>query len=413
MPRPNILVIAVDGLRASALGAYGNTWYRTPTFDHIAANSVLCDWCFVDSPDLSLVYRGLWQATSALRTAPTGDLNWSLPATLAQLGYHCRLITDSEELTNLTASQHFTEAVLLQHEPSQEVREVQQTCAASVLAEALVYLEDDRPKQQPWFLWTHLRGLYGAWDAPHELALSLVDEEDAAPVFSYEPPDEIVDRALHADEIFAQTCRYAAQIKSLDLLLAPLCDFIESGAAGDCMMLVLGTRGFPLGEHGKLGGVDQRLYSEQLHVPFLLRLPQEQRALSRVSQLTYPADLPATILSFIDLGHLPPGDGHDAIDEVTPRRSILLATGGNSNLSIRTPAWYLRMDAESTDDDLAEDLELFVKPDDRWEANDIASRCPEIAADLAGLACTERDRIAAGEPAPTALPASRLIEPMS
>ena len=37
--------------------------------------------------------------------------------------------------------------------------------------------------------------------------------------------------------------------------------------------------------------------------------------------------------------------------------------------AIRTPAWYLRK---------AEPPELYVKPDDFWEVNDVAVRCQEI-----------------------------------
>ena len=37
--------------------------------------------------------------------------------------------------------------------------------------------------------------------------------------------------------------------------------------------------------------------------------------------------------------------------------------------AIRTPAWYLRHAAEP---------ELYAKPDDRWEVNDVADRCDEV-----------------------------------
>ena len=40
----NILVIAVDGLRAAALGAYGNTTFPTPALDQFAADSIVFDW---------------------------------------------------------------------------------------------------------------------------------------------------------------------------------------------------------------------------------------------------------------------------------------------------------------------------------------------------------------------------------
>ena len=40
--------------------------------------------------------------------------------------------------------------------------------------------------------------------------------------------------------------------------------------------------------------------------------------------------------------------------------------------ALRTPAWFLH---QGTTDDPPK---LFVKPDDRWEVNDVANRCPEI-----------------------------------
>ena len=412
MPQPNVLVIAVDGLRASALGAYGNTWYRTPTLDRIAAQSVLCDWAFADSTDLSLLYGGLWQSTAALRSARGGVHQSSLPACLAKIGYHTRLVTDAMELTEFPAAQHFAEAVLCENQPSTDVREVEQTCTAGVLAEVLTFLEDNRPSNQPWFLWTHLSGLYGAWDAPHELALSLVEDDDTPPNPSTVAPNLAVDRLAQADDIFAETCRYAAQVMTLDSLLAPLCDLLDTGAASECLLVVLGTRGFPLGEHGQLGGVDGRLYSEQLHVPLLMRLPAGEGALSRILHLVQPADLPATILGALDAGGDSPRDGLDFSrllqDMHTPWRSFSLATSVGQSRSIRTAAWYLRS-AKVGPDPISE---LFVKPDDRWEANNIASLCPEIVADLSAVALTERERLAAGDAASMSALPPELIEPL-
>ena len=43
--------------------------------------------------------------------------------------------------------------------------------------------------------------------------------------------------------------------------------------------------------------------------------------------------------------------------------------GRNGQRAIRTPAWFLRANL---------DPELFAKPDDRWEINNVASRCQEV-----------------------------------
>ena len=60
---------------------------------------------------------------------------------------------------------------------------------------------------------------------------------------------------------------------------------------------------------------------------------------------------------------------------------------GLSQRAIRTPAWFLR---ESTQDGETTH-ELFAKPDDRWEANEISSLCSGVVEMLAA----ELDRFAA------------------
>jgi hypothetical protein len=43
---------------------------------------------------------------------------------------------------------------------------------------------------------------------------------------------------------------------------------------------------------------------------------------------------------------------------------------------IRTPAWMLRSTPSSL---AAPTVELYVKPDDKWEANEVAQRRPDVA----------------------------------
>jgi hypothetical protein len=42
---------------------------------------------------------------------------------------------------------------------------------------------------------------------------------------------------------------------------------------------------------------------------------------------------------------------------------------GDGGRAIRTPAWFLRAGGQP---------ELFAKPDDRWEVNNVASLCAEV-----------------------------------
>jgi len=54
-----LIVLIVDGLRARALGAYGNTAYETPALDQLASESLLFDRVLGESTDLDDVYNAL------------------------------------------------------------------------------------------------------------------------------------------------------------------------------------------------------------------------------------------------------------------------------------------------------------------------------------------------------------------
>src|SRR6187399_1377417 len=96
MPRSNILVVVVDGLRASALGAYGNTSFPTPALDRFAAQSMLFDACFAPTAELNEIYHALWQSQHQARltskSSPDSDRELhSLDGLRAALGTEFRL----------------------------------------------------------------------------------------------------------------------------------------------------------------------------------------------------------------------------------------------------------------------------------------------------------------------------------
>src|SRR6185295_3038291 len=99
----NVLVIVVDGLRASALGAYGNTSYATPALDRFAAESLLLDWCFAPSSHLPDIYRALWHSRSSAQNPPTA----SLPQVFVDAGYATTLVTDDDGVSRYLSAHEF------------------------------------------------------------------------------------------------------------------------------------------------------------------------------------------------------------------------------------------------------------------------------------------------------------------
>jgi arylsulfatase A-like enzyme len=393
----NILVVSIDGLRASALGAYANTTFGTPALDRFAAESFLLDSCFASSVDLTEIYRALWHANEVERSS-------TLPRLLNERGYATTLITDERALNALAGSTGFGEVIELDtasdsREISTRAHDPAETDLARVISAAIDRISGsglDRPQ----ITWLHARGLSGTWDAPLEFQQMLLDEDDPSPIDTTSSPDLLVGPGDDPDAPFRYATAYAAQVMVLDACWETLLDTLDA-AENEWLVMLIGARGFPLGEHGRIGGVDQRLFAEQLHVPWLIRLPDKRGQLSRSCALTTHADLPSTLIDAVGENESLKNIGFDGVSvlrlisggRVTWRDAI--CSHSPTARAIRTPAWCLREDLVATNSNVdssgeSRERELYVRPDDRWEANDVAKLCPEVVEEL-------KTRLSSGE----------------
>jgi arylsulfatase A-like enzyme len=371
----NAIVFVVDRLGAGYLGPYGNTWIETPNCNRLAAQSALFEWALTDTLDLSTVYRSYWQGQHALCPSRPRD---SLPEMLAASGVHAALVTDEPQLTELPGAAFFAERmVLVPAEVERPASEVFETQMAQLFAAAAEQLER---LPEPFLLWIHSRGMGGAWDAPVELRNEFADEDDPLPPELVVPPVKRYESACEPDELLGYQHAYAGQVALLDLCLGAFLDTAWAAASWDRTLLALTSpRGYPLGEHRVVGPCDATLYEEQVHVPCLIRLPRDSHAGVRCQELVQPPDLCATLR---DVLQLPPAS--------EPRWGLSLqplwapeppvwrdraATTSPAAQALRTPAWLLVRRAE-------EQREVFAKPDDRWEVNEVANRCPEALEQL-------------------------------
>jgi membrane-anchored protein YejM (alkaline phosphatase superfamily) len=390
MPAPNILVVVIDGLRASSLGAYGNTTYPTPALDRFAADSFLLDACYAPAPELDAIYRALW--LSAHNTD-------SLPRQLAANGYHTSLVSDEPAVASLVVTDHFDERldVSAHAHPATRANDASQTTLAHVFATACDVVASTR-SASPRLVWLHTRGMYGPWDAPLELQRSLLDEGDPSPIEAVTPPDFSLTNSDDPDAAFRFGCGYAAQVIVLDSCWEILLGAVESaGAAEPWLVMLLGARGLALGEHRRIGGVDPRMYVEQLHVPWLIRFPDGLGRLARSNRLVSHVDLLPTLLDSIPAVAPPETTRFDgssvrrlALSSRPAWRDALISTSPTGHRAIRTAEWCLRRDAPPHDEatspansaTASPRSELYVRPDDRWEANDVAKLCPDVVETL-------------------------------
>jgi hypothetical protein len=231
------------------------------------------------------------------------------------------------------------------------------------MAAAVEQLQSLNP---PFTLWIHAQGMQGAWDAPLALREHLRDEEDPEIAEFIAPPRLWLGHDFDPDELTAYSHAYAAQVMAMDESLESLLDALrDSPRAADSLVVLTSPRGYLLGQQGLVGG--DALLEDATHVPLLVQYPDQRRAAERIGGLLETRDLHG-LLTSPDVEFFPSRD-----------RLRVLAPGERGH---RTPAWYLRSVEPGADSVLAGTVELYAKPDDRYEVNDVAGRCREMAEQL-------------------------------
>jgi hypothetical protein len=412
MNQHDIIVIAVDGLSASALGAYGNTWFETPRLDELASDSLLAEWCFSPATELNAVYRSLWTAAHPLRllvgrtngreslTQPTPE---SLPQLLANQHYHTTLLSDDTALRDYAGVEGFVETVWVKPTVTEHANDPAETHFARMFAHAsqLVAAQKhpgDQHTPQGQFLWIHLRGMTGPWDAPLDWRHDLCDDDDPAPYDGVQSPCSELN-GDDPDEVFRLACAHASQVQLLDTCLGAFCDSLRLQENQDRqaapLLAIVGTRGFPLGEHGCLGHIHPQLFTECVHVPLLIRFPDRTGQLHRIPALVETGDVMPTLLDWVapDTSTLVHSDGCSLLplikETCTGWRDHTVSVSAGGLRAIRTPGWCLQQTPDEVDTGPAKNAsralkqQLFLRPDDYHEVNDVADLRGEIVTGLA------------------------------
>jgi len=333
----NYLCLSIDGLQCGMIGAYGNAWIHTPTLDSLACQSALFDRFYAPSMDLSATFDE-WQQfpTDCHKILLTDDIDIFL-----------------HEQAGLFEEKHRLESKR-QSRPASKIEETQFYRGMATVADLL-----RNRSGTPFLLWAHFKGFRGDWDFPLSYRLDYQIDEDPDPYADVVPPD-IADINIDPDVRQSVTEAYAGGVSVLDEALAGLLTFLrEEGLDENTLLLFTSARGFSLGAHRSIGD-NVELYGENVHLPLFLRFPNGSYAGFRSQTLLQPAD----VWELLKRDVLP-----EEPDEVHPFLRI-------GNEVIVTPDWFVYRKPSGD--------ELYVKPDDRWEANDVADRCPHILEEIDG-----------------------------
>jgi arylsulfatase A-like enzyme len=252
---------------------------------------------------------------------------------------------------------------------------------AQVADEAVNWLRANRSHGRV-FLWVDCFDPHEPWDPPARFD-TYGDAEYRGPRLIL-PMGGSSTRWASPQEVRHIRGLYAGEVSFVDACLGRFFDALRDlGYLDDSVVLVLADHGHPLNDHGKfLKGAD-RLYSELLRVPCMIRLPNGRHGGTRADAMVQFQDVLPTCLDLLGIG----GD-HSAmhgrsfapvIRQETAEHRDAVITGYHEGVDrcVRTKIWsYIERPSGEAD-------ELYQLHDDPGERVNLIDRHPDEARRLA------------------------------
>ncbi len=326
--RPSILLLVVDTLRADYLGVYGFQGDISPTIDNFANESVLFKNNFSPAPwtkpavaslmtSLEPQVHGLtnhkgffWGGKSeSLRQGILPQEARTLAESLQASGYTTAAFVANPWLKKTFGFQQGFELYDDSHAANT-------TRGARLFSDALSWLEKDRPKDRPFFLYLHVMDVHGPYQAPARYVRQVAGSPDLGEDRLLTPVElRTIPAYLRRAPWFGtprsgrlKTWRtaYAGGVRYFDAQLQEFLDRLrESGILEEIVFVLTSDHGEQLLEHGGWDHGDS-LYEHELRIPLLVRLPKAQSGGSRPDEVTSLLDIMPTLLELAKAGS-PPG----------------------------------------------------------------------------------------------------------
>jgi arylsulfatase A-like enzyme len=384
--RPNLVLITIDTCRADHLSCYGYPRKTTPTLDEIAKESLFFERCYSTFPQTTPSHCSIFTGVYPFEH---GVVSCSFKASQEEQALHALASTDQlKTVTELLAAHGYATGAFVSGatvkritglglgfqawtEPVTEVRPGTET-----LKDALAWL---KTAPEPFFLWFHTFDAH----APPREENHLYMKEFAADAVVKKLMAELHIRATIRGkhngggnvQCSDQIAQYDAGLRVVDDEVKGLKAALEArGSWDDTTLVVTGDHGEGLGQHDFLAHA--LCWNEQLHVPFILRVPG--RAPERVAKVISTIDVIATALD-LSAGipkeeFLAQARGRNVLaDDFEERPVFSMSPKSQNESSLTTNRWRFihRPDGEDA---------LYDLPSDPYELKDVKDDNPKIVA---------------------------------
>lgn len=422
----NLIVIMLDSLRQDHLGIYnqhtgapfaGIRACETPNMDKFGRDSVIFDSVYPEALPTIPVRTAMMTGQRTLLNRPWQPLNKS-DVTMAEIlsaeGFVCGLISDTYHFRapNMNFHRGFNSYDWIrgqEYDPytsaptnrrlddyvnesfpdiwrarvaqflanTDDFKTADDWFAPQVFRSASDWLKRNR-QHENIFLWIDSFDPHEPWDPPTRFD-TYTDPNYSGPRLVM-PMGGMAETWANLDEIDHIRGLYAGEVASVDHALGELLETLEkSGYYEDSIILLVADHGHPLADHGKfLKGAD-RMYSELLMVPCMLRMPGLRNAGAHINAVAQFHDLLPTLFDYMGLQSLV-HDMHGQTlrgvvdgNQDSAREAIIVGYYEGADRCIRDGKWSLIARPAGVQD------ELYDIENDPRETNNLILNRPDEA----------------------------------
>ena len=401
--KPNVLLIAIDSIRADHMSCYGYGCHTTPHIDRFAESGALFENTFSPHIPTTPAYASMLTGRDCFGTQVValrhhGPLRAEVP-TAAEIfsgyGYNTTCIG----FPGNPSSRGFD--TYIQYPGWGSYAQGRSPKAQHLNDVTMPELERLCDEDKPWFVMLRHMDPHAPYlpPAPYERMFYHGDECDPNnrsmdPVLSFKPfgdffkswmPPGITDK----DYVIAQ---YDGAIAYMDACIKSIFMALESmGVMDETIIALNGDHGETLYDH-ELWFDHHGIYDNVLHVPLIIRYPGAVPAGERVSGFNQHKDLLPTLLDLAGLSQNAEDDGY----EFDGQSLMSLVNGEVASFESefyisectwmrkhgwRTPGWKL-MIALEPDFHFKPEIELYNLVEDPNEDNNLADQRPDVVAAL-------------------------------
>ena len=310
--RPDVVMIAIDTLRADHLHCLGNEWIRTPHLDALAGDGVNLTRCYATAPwtlpSFASIFTGL---TPSHHGAVGGarevldDRFTTLAEHLDQAGYRTYGVASVRWLTlPFGTAQGFNFELPLVPPRGLE---------GGPLVTALGLATFDLPRDKPLFTFLHYFDAHAPYAPPPPFTHMYYEGDERAPGvpvldFLRSPANAAPNRdggmydwLAGVTDLQFPAREYAAGVSYTDDHVGKIvAELKRRGRYDDTLIIVVADHGEHLGEHG-LWFTHTLPYQETLHVPLIIKLPHGHAAGRVIDTPVSTLDILPTLLDWLDL----------------------------------------------------------------------------------------------------------------